>query len=342
MAEKSTAASYYVKIGDREFEQTSSDGLQQLVIEDHVDMVSMLTLRISGAEGQPKWQFEFGDTVIAKLGKGKTTIFAGEVTSIEPSYQVSGTSSITIRALDHIHRLGRGRKTRFWENRMDSDVVKEVGAECQLSVVADATDGLAPYILQRNESNVAFLKRLAARNNFLLVVDNNALHFKKASFQGSTKKIGMGDNLRDVRMSFNSVDQVQQVVVRGWDIKKKQEIVGTASTGDIEKIGGGELGAVKAACFGESVAYITDIPVSSQTVANAIAKSELERMARQFCRGSATLQGDETIRAGTLVEFSGLSKGFNGKFYVVSSRHVVSDRSGYSTEIRFCSNTMGS
>ena len=63
-------------------------------------------------------------------------------------------------------------------------------------------------------------------------MDNNALHFKRASFQGSTKAITMGVNLRDMRMSFNSVDQVQQVVVRGWDIKKKQEIVGTASTGD--------------------------------------------------------------------------------------------------------------
>jgi phage protein D len=342
MAAKSTAVSYEVQIGNTKFTQPDRDGLQQLVIEDHVDMVSMLTLRAGGAEEQPEWKFKIGDEVEAKLGAGDQPVFKGEVTAIEPGFQVGGISTITIRALDHVHRLGRGRKTRFWENRKDSDVVKEVGAECQLGVEADETNNTIPYILQRNESNVAFLKRLAARNNFLLVVDNNALHFKRASFQGSTKAITMGDNLRDMRMSFNSIDQVQQVVVRGWDIKKKQEIVGTASTGDIEKIGGGALGADQAACFGESVAYITDIPVSSQQVANAIAKSELERLARQFCRGSATIQGDDSLRAGTMVEFAGLSKGFNGKFYVVSSRHVVSNRAGYSTEIRFCSNTMGS
>ncbi len=342
MADKSTATSYQVTIGSRQFTQPSRDGLQQLVIEDHVDMVSMMTLRVGGAEEQPEWNFKIGDLVEAKVGKGDQTMFNGEVTAIEPGFQVDGTTSMTIRALDNVHRLGRGRKTRFWELRRDSDVVQQVGQECQLQVEADATDHLIPYILQRNESNVAFLKRLAARNNYLLGVENNVLHFKRASFQGSTKTITMGENLRDMRMSFNSVDQVQQVVVRGWDIKQKQEIVGVASTGDIEKIGDGELGAEQAACFGESVAYITDIPVSSQRVANAIAKSELERLARQFCRGSATVQGDDSLRAGTMVEFGGLSAGFNGKFYVVSSRHVVSNRAGYSTEIRFCSNTMGS
>jgi len=339
---KSSATSYEVTVGGKMFSQPRRDGLQQLVIEDHVDMVSMLTLRVGGAEKQPDWGFKIGDVVEAKLGSGNESIFKGEVTAIEPDFQVMGSSSMTIRALDHMHRLGRGRKTRFWENRKDSDVVEEVGAECDLAVEADPTEEMIPYILQRNESNVAFLKRIAARNNFLLTVEQGKLSFKKASFQGASKAIQMGENLRSVRMSFNSMDQVQKVVVRGWDIKKKMEVVGTAVAGEVERIGGGDLGADQAACFGESVAYVTDIPVSSQRVANQIAKAELERLARQFCRGSAAVQGDDALRAGTMVEFGGLSDGLNGKVYVVSSRHVISNRTGYTTEFRFCSNTMGS
>ncbi len=339
-----SATSYEVTVGGQTFKQTDDDGLSMLSVEDHVDMVQMMTLRISGSEGQPSWSAKIGDAVSCKLGSGEEPIFQGEVTSVEPSYQSDGVTTLNIRAMDNTHRLGRGRKTRFWEDMKDSDVVSEVGAECGLSVDADATSEVLPYILQRNESNVAFCKRLAARNNYVLRVDpaKGSLLFKKASFQGQSTKIKMGDDARSVRMSYNSVDQVQKVVVRGWDPSKKEEIVGEATTGDIESIGGGDKGADVAGCFGDATAYVTDVPVSSQSMAKEIAKAEINRLARSFCRGSATVQGNDKIRAGAVVEFEGLAPGQNGKVFVMSSRHVISGRTGYTTEFTFCSNTMGS
>lgn len=339
-----SATSYKVTVNGQEFKQTDADGLAMLVVEDHVELVQMLTLRMGGAEDRPTWTAKIGDTVTASLGEGSSPLFEGEVIGLEPSYQVDGVSSMTIRALDKAHRLGRGRKTRFWEDMKDSDVVSEVGAESGLSVDADATEETLPYILQRNESNLAFLKRLAARNNFILRVDSssNTLLFKKTSFEGSSTTVTMGDNLRSMRMSYNSSDQVQKVVVRGWDITGKQEIVGEASAGDVTAIGGGDIGANVAGSFGDSTAYITDVPVSSQAMANAVAKAEMERLARSFGRGTASVQGNDAIRAGTIVEFAGLPSGQNGKVFVISSRHVISGRTGYTTEFTFCSNTLGS
>lgn len=339
-----SATSYKVTVGGREFSQTETDALALLSIEDHVDLVQMMSLRIGGGEGRPTWEVKIGDAVSASMGEGTEPIFVGEVTAVEPSYQVDGVSSMTIRALDNMHRLGRGRKTRFWEEMKDSDVVTEVGAECGLGVEADATSETLPYILQRNESNIAFLKRLAARNNYILRVDpsGSKLIFKKASFSGSSTTVTMGQDLRSLRMSYNSVDQVQKVVVRGWDPAKKEEIVGEATTGDITAIGGGEKGADTAGCFGDSTAYVTDVPVSSQTMAKEVAKAEMERLARGFCRGSATIQGNDVVRAGSIVEFAGLPSGQNGKVFVLASRHVISGRTGYTTEFTFCSNTLGS
>ncbi|MDP6931318.1 MAG: contractile injection system protein, VgrG/Pvc8 family [Myxococcota bacterium] len=338
----SSATSYEVTVGSASFEQPENDGLEMLVVEDHVDMVDLFTMRVGGAEGQPTWGFSVGDTVEAKVGQGTSTIFRGEVTALEPAFQVDGGAKMVIRSLDHMHRLGRGRKTRFWEDMKDSDVVSEVGAECGLSVSADATDETLPYILQRNESNVAFLKRLAARNNFLLRVEGESLVFKKVSFEGSSVDIGMGDKLRSLRFTLNSVDQVQQVIVRGWDITKKEAIVGKATCDEITSIGGGKIGAsVVTSAFSESTAYVTDVPVSSQGLANLIAKSEIERLCRQFCRGTCVIKGNDLVRAGTMVSFSGLPTDYNGSFYVVSSRHIVSQRTGYSTEFKFCSNTYG-
>ena len=313
-----------------------------MVVEDHVDMVDMCTLRMGGMEDQPKWSWEIGQDVTAKVGKGSDPIFEGLITALDPGYQVEGISTLNIRSMDKMHILGRGRSTRFFEDVCDGDIVKKVAGEAGVPV-GDCEGGTcSPYTLQRNESNVAFLKRLAARNNFLLRMDHGKLVFKKASLGGQNFTLKMGENLRSLRFSYNSVDQAQKVVCRSWDVMKKEPIVGEASTGDIQKIGTGQLGAEVSAQFGQSTAYITDVPVLSQGAAKAVAVAELNRLARQFCRGSGTIQGNEAVRAGTKVKIEGLQQGINNEVFVVSSRHIISNRTGYSTEFSFCSNTLGS
>ena len=350
--EKSSAAAYEVTItgsgesGDAGgnitvFEQTRNDGVQRLEVHEHVDMVTMLILEVGGAENQPNWNFKIGDPIECKLGKGGRVVFTGEITALEPSYQVAGITSMTIRAMDHMHRLGRGRKTRYWRHRLDSQVVSEVGGESDLEVDVDATAHLRGYILQRNESNIAFLKRLAARNNHILRVEDNKLIFKKPTFEGVAKTVTMGDNLQSLRFSYNSMDMVQKVVVRGWNPKTKSEVEGAATASDLIPIGEGELGLELASRFGESVAYVTDIPVQSSMAAHQLAKAELDRLSRQFCRGSAKIKGDDQVRAGSMVDFRGLTEGQNGKYFVIATRHVISTRTGYTTELTFCSNTMG-
>lgn len=337
-----SAVSYKITLGSQTLTQPESDGVESIVVEDHVDMVEMLTLRLSGVEGTPKWQAEIGQTVEVKMGEGGRVLFKGEITALEPNWGMDGISTLTIRALDNAHRLARGRKTRTFDKKKDSDIAQSVGAESGLSVKADPTSETHDYVLQRNESNLTFLKRLAARNNFQVTVDEGTLYFKKANVSTTPTKITMGKNLRSLRMNFNSQDQVTKVIVRGWDIRQKKEIVGTASASDVEAIGGGQAGAkLSESKFGEQIAYITDVPIASQAMATEVAKAELNRLARQFARGTCIVDGDDKLYAGAVVEFEGLQMPHNGKYYIVSTRHVVSPSSGYTTELAFCGNTLG-
>ena len=337
-----SATSYQVTLGGTTYTQTSADGLESIVVEDHVDMVESLTLRLTGDEGAPKWQAKIGDAIEVKMGAGSRVLFKGEVIGLEPAWTVDGVTAVSIRALDNAHRLGRGRKTRTFNQKKDSDIAQTVGAESKLSVQADPTNETHDYVIQRNESNLAFLKRLAARNNFQVTVDEGTLYFKKASLSTSPVKITMGSNLRSLRMNFNSQDQVTKVVVRGWDIRTKKEIVGTATSGDIETIGGGQAGAsLSESHFGEQIAYITDVPIASQSMATDVAKAELNRLARQFAKGTCIVDGDDALYAGAIVEFDGLNMPHNGKYYIIATRHVISASSGYTTELTFCGNTLG-
>ncbi len=337
----SSAPGFTLTIGSNTYTQTEGRGLEMLVIEDHVDMVDMLIARIGQAEGQPQFEWEIAQEVECAIGNESEPFFKGEVTAIEFIYAVDGTTVVEIRALDRTHRLGRGRKSRIWENETDSSVVQEVAAECGLSVEADDTGEVRDYIIQRNESNVAFLKRLAARNNYVLKVEDDKVIFRKASFTDPGQTIRMGENLRNLRVQFNSAELVQEVVVRGWDIFNKQEVVGTATSADVESVGGATLGIDIAAAFGTSTGYVTDVPVGTQGLADQVAKAELNRIARRFARGMGQVTGNPAIRAGTMITLEGLQDMVNQPYYVLSSRHAISAATGYVTEFTFCSNAAG-
>jgi phage protein D len=341
---RSSVPSYEITIGESHtFRQPENDGVLSIVIEDHVDMMAVLTMRLGGSEGQPTWDFAIGDEVEAKVGDSGDLLFKGQIVSLESAFTMDGGASITLRAFDPTHKLGRGRVTRYWEDVLDSDIVSEVAAECGLQLDVEATDGAKPYVLQRNESNIAFLKRLAARNNFYLRVAADTLEFKSNQYTGSENAVALGSNLRSLRIAFSSVDQVSEVVVRGWDIQAKEEVVGTCAVADVTKIGAGDIGGELAdAAFGATTAYITDVPVSSQDQATSIAEAEMERIARQFARGTGTIQGNDAVRAGTIVALDGLNTPFNGNYFVLATRHIISPRTGYTTEFTFCSNSFGS
>ena len=330
---------FVITVGSMKFDADSNNIVRSIVVEDHVDMASFCSLMFDASADQGQVEAKIGDPVDVKLKTEEHSVFKGEVISIDHSFQQAGTTTKIVRCIDHIHRLNRGRKTRFWNDKKDSDVAQEVGGECGLSVECDPTDETHPYILQRNESNVAFLKRLAARNNFQLRVDQDKLYFKEASFNGQAVDLENGEDIVALSMGYNSANMVQKCVVQGWSIKDKKEIIGQCAASEVTKIGGGKLGADQASVFGESVAYITDVPVSSQEVANKIAKAEMERLARQYASGKCVVRGENKIKAGGIVNFKGFVKGLNGKFYVVSSRHLINPSSGYQTEFKFCSNT---
>lgn len=340
--QKRTAASFELTIGGKTFTQPESNGLESFTLEDHVDMMAMLSVRLSGGEGSPEWGVKIGDKVEAKVGQGQNIMFTGEVIAVEPSFTPRGGATLNVRCYDNTHRLGRGRKTKFWTDMKDSDVAQEVAKEANLQVDVDPTENKWPYILQRNESNIAFLKRLAARNNFQVTVRDGKLLFKKSDTAGQNTEIEMGESLRSLSMNFNSTEQASKVVVRGWDVRTKKEIVGTATSSDSAGIGSGQKGAdLASSSFGDQTVYITDIPVTDQDQANMIAKAEFQRISRQFGRGQCTADGNDQLRAGAMVSFKGIAKGYNGKYYIVSSRHMVSSHTGYIVEFQFCSDTMG-
>jgi phage protein D len=220
----------------------------------------------------------------------------------------------------------------------DSDIVTAVIGEagCTAGQV-DATDTQHKYVFQRNESHYNFCKRLASRNGYLLRANEGKIDFVKAQFDGGTELTPEHLMALDYTLSPHQVPN--NLTVYGWDYVAKEKVEGTAAAGDIIKLGGGEDVVGKNGGIWAGDSYISDVLVTSQGGAKAMAVGELNRLARRFVRGRAVVQGDGALTAGTIVTFTGLSPKFNPEVLVVSARHIVEPTRGSTTEIQFCGNT---
>lgn len=332
------AARYKVTVGGMTVTQDNPQGLEYLMVEDHLDMIGVAELSFkAGKDGQAQWSsFKVGTEVEVTVGNGSRKVFVGTVTSMKHA-QAKGNPGLTLKCMDPLAKVAATRNTKTWEDKSDSDIASEILGQHGVAGVVDSTDGAPPkYTFQRNESDFNFIRRLAARNGYLVVANEGKVDFKKPQFSGSAHEVPK-DKLINLDYNQNSRSIPQSVKVVGWDYATKQKIEGTASTGDIQGIGGGTNSAETGGFAGEMV--ISDVQVSSQEDAKKMAVAELNRLARQGVQGKATVQGSGELYAGGLMNLSQHKTGFNPEVLIVSARHRVHNKTGFVTEVTFCSNT---
>ena len=260
------------------------------------------------------------------------------VTGIRHSY-VKSKDSVTILAMDPCCKLAASQHTRVFEEMKDSDAVSQVLSEAGLQPGnIEATQETRKYILQRNESDFSFLRRLAARNGFLLQANDGKIDFAKAQYSAGPVEFKKAD-LISLDYSFSDRGLPKKVTAYGWDYMAKEKIEGSAEAGDIDTIGGGDNAVEKTGQVYQGEAFISDVFVDNQQMANELAKSQLNRMARGFLRGRAVVEGSAAVTAGSKVKFLGTKKNFQPEGYVISARTRVYVGSGATTEIVFVGNT---
>ena len=334
-----------VKVDDEEIKSASGVEVSSIVVDLEVDKLDMCTLSfndtargvLSGA------RHKIGDSMQVDLGyaDGMKTLFLGEAVSLEPRWPEGAPFTLAVRGMDRLHRFKRGTQIRFWEKMKDSDIVSQIASDLGLQTKIDATSEKHEYTLQNNLSDAEFLKYLARRNHYELFVKDQELNFIKPAAGGSTEvELTCGQEVMDLRMRLNALGQVGEVIVRGWDIFQKKEIVGKADKGKLSKGCGKKYGIELAeGAFGSSKAYVTNYPVANQGEANDLAKALLGGTANQFLQGSGRSRGNPDIKPGATVKLKQFGD-YSGSYYVVASRHHIGPQ-GYITEFDFCANTDG-
>jgi uncharacterized protein len=146
-------------------------------------------------------------------------------------------------------------------------------------------------------------------------------------------ELDYGTSLIQFQPNLSTANQVGKVTVKGWDAKKKEPITYTAkrselATKGVDKQGGSD--AVENAVESREE-VITDRPVHTPDEAKTLAVQTLERIAKDLLTGTGSVVGLPDIRAGGILQLTGLGKRFSGRYFVTTTTHAVND-SGYTTQ----------
>ncbi|HTE53310.1 MAG TPA: contractile injection system protein, VgrG/Pvc8 family [Kofleriaceae bacterium] len=340
-----------VWIGCGSHKPIEDSSIHSMVVDQDTDQADMCVLTLNNASHAFSNDVRLGDEVEVKIGgSGGKTIFKGEVVGVEPVYKTGGESKCVVRAFNRMHRLLRGRKSLTFMKKKDSEIAQMVAKSNNLTAQTDDTAVAHDHVYQHNQTDLEFLRLLAARNGFEVLCEDKTLHFRKpradkdSGVELRINEASGGVMLKTFSPRLSSTGLVKEVEVRSWNAEKKEEIVARATAANSSL--GNRIAPSEADAFGDRITFTVDRPVSSVEEAKKLAEAKLREILMDFIVGDGLCIGSPEIQAGTVVTITVNPEKpedrFNGKYFVTGASHRYSHSSigggegqgGYVTAIR--------
>ena len=333
-----TITHWFVKIAGSDMPREMMDALISMEVDDSLDLPDMFTIHVRDPHLQ--WT-ESGPFVLGapveisvKTETSEARLMAGEVTGLEPTFLKDAGPTLLIRGYDLSHRLHHGRATKSFIQKTDGDMAKDIARAAGLRSHVDATTEVYDWVLQNNQTDLEFLQERARRIGYRIFVEEQTLHFVQAPPPPSqVPTLDWGMQLHDFRARLVTTEQVSEVVVRGWDPKRKKEIIGRARVAQglpqiSQATRGGQVAQQAFGNAGKQV--VVDRPVATQAEADSLAQSLCNEIGNAFILAEGSGFGDPHVLAGSTVNLTGLGTKFSGQYAVTHSRHHY-DPKGYTT-----------
>ncbi|MCB0912522.1 MAG: VgrG-related protein [Propionibacteriaceae bacterium] len=271
---------------------------------------------------------------IAMRAEGSPVVItSGEVTSVSVEPGAGGRHELVVTGMDLCHRLARVTRRRTFSSMSDADIAGQIASEYSLQADVEATTTTHDLVLQANETDLAFLRRRAARNGHTVWITDRTLHVRRRPAGQQVPKVTWGQNLLDFTVRFSSIERADEVHVRGWDPVGKQVVVGRADqpAATTDAAAAAEADDQARSSFGRIERTAVAITVGDQREADAVADALLARAVEDgtVLRGVAV--GDPEITAGANLDLDGVGSRLSGRYLATGVTHLYVSGKPYTT-----------
>jgi uncharacterized protein len=336
---------FIVYLNETRFSAEQEADVKEVVIVESIDAPSLFSIKMS--DMSRKWtdhaDFSEGSEVKIQLGfKDEVAeLMNGEIVGIYPAYRKNADDFVVIRGNSHLHRLDNGKRTRSFTNMAESDVIGQIASEANMQSDVDAVGSEKPFILQKDLSDYDYIMLLAKRFNCRVWSKDETLYFKQIEANsGSDLVVEWGKTLLSFDPKLNSRGLLTEVEVRGWDDQNCSSVVGSATLNTIAlKVGGETLGGSNVqSSIGDVKTIFTDDDIKDKDTADQVALGLLTDNSLNYIVATGSCEGNNKVRAGSIIEIKEVGTRFSGHYLVNSVRHFFSASQGYHTSFQLCRN----
>lgn len=180
---------------NKDITKNISSYIQSVTYTDYEkDQSDELAITLNDYDGyfQNDWYPDKGDKISAYIGyEGEKLLNCGTFTIDEPELNIETEGDIfTIRALAaSINQNTREKNVLSYRNKTLVDIAKQIGKKHGYTVAGSAGFIKIPYAAQYNETDLAFLKRLAASYGYIFKLTDTVITFIPAEDLENSKSI---------------------------------------------------------------------------------------------------------------------------------------------------------
>lgn len=258
-------------------------------------------------------------------------VFKGELTGIEERYG-DGVPQIVLLAEDALHRLARHRASRVFAQQSPNSIVSTLASDAGLTADVKLSDTPGDYN-QLNESDLHFLRRLAARYAATPRVVDTTLICRKREKLPAPVSLDAGDTLKRLRVVADLARQPTQTTVKGHDLTAGDAVSASGTSLLVPASATTAASSVRGLGWDGDETFMFPAP-AIQAEATDYANAVLDARGRRFLHGDLVCIGNPDVAVGAAVSLTGVSQRLAGTYAVVACAHVFDEASGYQTYAR--------
>lgn len=280
-------------------------------------------------------KLEFGKALKVKLAGD--VLFDGRVSAITARYPDGGPPQIGICLEDRLQDLRMTRRTRCFTDTSLADVIQTIANEHGLQAQADLSGPRHKVLAQVNQSDLAFLRDLARREDAQIWVSGTQLKAAARSRRnGGSADLAWAGTLREFTVAADLAHQRTSLVASGWDVAGKQAAKHEADEAAVRaEVGAGESGvATLQRAFGARADTLAHGLAFDGSEARALAEASLRHLARRFVAGEGVAETSAKLVIGAKLKLAGLGPLFEGEYTLTHLHHRFDAKAGMRTEFR--------
>jgi Rhs element Vgr protein len=261
------------------------------------------------------------------------TVFKGTIVRQHIRVRKSG-SVLAVDCFGDAVKATSARKSRYYIDKKDSDIMEEVLDAHALAKDVEATTPALKEVVQYDSTDWDFLLCRAEANGQVVMVEDDKIRVAKPVLDGSPAlQMVYGSTVLELDAEIDARWQSKGIKASAWKAADQAVVDAEASEPTVPAAGNVAAGDL-AKVLGDDTDELKHGGAFDDAQLQTWADARLLRMRLARLRGRARCQGFAGMLPGKIVQINGIGERFEGKLYVSGVRHSLA-KGNWETDIQF-------